>query len=78
VPTILRVGSYRLFFYSADESEPPHVHVERDDNVAKFWMDPVRLVRSGGFRRAELREIERVVAENEARLLEAWHGFFDR
>jgi hypothetical protein len=78
MPTVLRVGSYRLFFYSSDRAEPPHVHVERDDNVAKFWIDPVRLVRSGGFSRAELREIERIVAENAERLLEAWHGFFGR
>ena len=76
MPTILRVGPYRFFFYSADGNEPPHVHVERETNVAKFWIDPVRLVASGGFRRAELRDIERVVTENERRLLEAWHGFF--
>ena len=76
MPTILRAGPYRFFFYSADGDEPPHVHVERESNVAKFWIDPVRLVASGGFRRAELRDIERVVTENERRLLEAWHGFF--
>ena len=78
MPTVLRVGSYRFFFYSADAEEPPHIHVERDDNVAKFWIDPVRLVKSGGFRRSELREIERMVAENAKYLLEAWDGFFGR
>ncbi|MBZ0229642.1 MAG: DUF4160 domain-containing protein [Bauldia sp.] len=52
------------------------MHVERDDHIAKFWLDPVRLVASGGFRRAELRDIERMVAGNEATVLEAWHGFF--
>ena len=76
MPTILRVGPYRFFFYSADGDEPPHVHVERDDSVAKFWIDPVRLDASGGFGRAELRDIERTVSENERTLLEAWHGFF--
>jgi hypothetical protein len=44
--------------------------------VAKFWVDPVRLVASGGFRRPELRDIERIVIDNERALLEAWHGFF--
>ena len=78
MPTVLRVGSFRFFFYSADDDEPPHVHVERDNNVAKFWIIPVRLVRSGGFRRPELREIERLVGENAPLLLEAWRGFFDR
>jgi len=76
MPTVLRLGPYRFFFYSADGDEPPHVHVERDESVAKFWIDPVRLDSSGGFRRAELRDIERLVSGNEAVLLEAWHGFF--
>jgi hypothetical protein len=76
MPTVLRVGPYRFFFYSADVDEPPHVHVERDDHVAKFWIDPVRLVVSGGFACRELREIERIVVDNELTLLEAWHGFF--
>ncbi|MCB1502627.1 MAG: DUF4160 domain-containing protein [Bauldia sp.] len=76
MPTVLRLGAYRLFFYSADGDEPPHVHVERDDSVAKFCIDPVRLDSSGGFRRAELRDIERLVYGNQAARLEAWHGFF--
>ncbi len=36
MPTVLKEGPYRLFFYAGDRDEPPHVHVERDDNVAKF------------------------------------------
>lgn len=72
----MRVGPYRFYFYSADGDEPPHMHVERDDNVAKFWIDPVRLAASGGFRRSELREIERIINENQAAILEAWDGFF--
>jgi len=55
MPTVLRLGPYRYFFYSSDSEEPPHIHVERDGSVAKFWLDPVRLVASGGFNRAELR-----------------------
>ena len=55
MPTVLRSGPYRLFFYSADRDEPPHVHVERDAQIAKFWLKPVRLEDSGGFKRVELR-----------------------
>jgi uncharacterized protein DUF4160 len=36
VPTVHREGPYRFFFYSADRSEPSHVHVERDANRAKI------------------------------------------
>jgi len=52
MPTVLRVGPYRFFFYSGGGHEPPHVHVERNASVAKFWLDPVRLARSQGYRRA--------------------------
>ncbi|HLH21355.1 MAG TPA: DUF4160 domain-containing protein [Chloroflexota bacterium] len=77
VPTIARVGPYRLFFYAGDRDEPPHVHVERDDALAKLWLDPVRLQHAAGFRAAELRQIQRLVAEQQAALLEAWHDYFD-
>ena len=76
MPTVLRVGPYRFFFYAGDRDEPEHAHVERDDSVAKFWLDPVRLDRSIGFGRAELRRIQRVVEEHQATLLEAWRDYF--
>jgi hypothetical protein len=76
MPTVLRVGSYRFFFYSADGTEPPHTHVERDDALAKFWLKPVRLARSGGMNRVELTALERTVSENAPKPMEAWNDFF--
>ncbi len=58
MPTVLRHGPYRFYFYSNDVDEPVHVHVERDGDVAKFWVDPVRMQRSGGFGRAEILRME--------------------
>ena len=76
MPTVLRVGPYRFFFYAGDRGEPIHIHVERDDNVVKYWLDPVRLQTSGGFGSAELRRIQRIVEENRENLIEAWHEYF--
>ena len=76
MPTILRVGPYRFFFYSGDGGEPPHVHVERDQHVAKFWLEPPRLARSGGFRAAELRDIDDLVRQHQGPLMEAWNDYF--
>jgi hypothetical protein len=39
----MKLTHYRLFFYSADRDEPAHVHVEREEGKAKFWLEPVRL-----------------------------------
>lgn len=76
MPTVHREGPYRFFFYSADRNEPVHVHVERDASRAKFWLDPVRLARSGGFSAAELREVERLVVANQRLILEKWNEYF--
>jgi len=76
MPTVLRIGPYRFFFYSGDGVEPPHIHVERDDHTAKLWLAPVRLATSGGFGRRELSEIFRLVEDNEDVLLKAWHDYF--
>lgn len=77
MPTILRHGPYRLFFYSADGDEPMHVHVERDNHVAKFWLDPVRLQRSGGFRQPELARVVEMIEEHRMVIIEAWNEYFD-
>ena len=76
MPTAFRTGPYRFFFYSADGDEPAHVHVEREEQAAKFWLDPVRFEESRGFRANEIRRIERLVLENRETLLRAWNEFF--
>ena len=78
MPTVLKSGHYRLFFYSGDRDEPPHVHVERDESIGKFWLDPVRLARSGGFSRMELARIENLVSDRRVELAEAWNDYFGR
>jgi hypothetical protein len=75
-PTILESGPCRFFFYSADREEPPHVHVERERNRAKFWLTPVRPARNAGFVAAELLRIERIVRQEQQTLLRAWNEFF--
>jgi hypothetical protein len=76
VPTIAIIGPYRVYFYSHDMQEPAHVHVDRDDNTAKFWLLPVAMDRNIGFRPRELRQVHRIVAEHAPEFLEAWHEYF--
>jgi hypothetical protein len=76
MPTVLRSGPYRFFFYSADRVEPPHVHVERESYRAKFWLRPVRLQDSGGFGRLEIRRLHGIIFENAEFLLRSWDEFF--
>ena len=75
-PTVKRVGPYRFFFYGNDGFEPPHVHVRRERMLAKFWLDPVEIVSSTGFRPHELFEILRIVEQHDEEFREAWNEFF--
>ena len=63
MPTVLRIGPYRFFFYSNENNEPQHVHIESDEKVAKYWLDPVQLASSYGFRSYELTQIRGLVLE---------------
>ena len=77
MPAVLREGPYRFFFYAGDRDEPKHIHVARDNRVAKFWLEPVRLAMSGGLRQSDLRRIQRTVEEKRGAFVEAWDDYFN-
>ncbi len=76
MPTVLRSGPYRFYFWSNDSGEPPHVHVDRDDQSAKFWLDPVQLAKNLGFREHEVNDIQSIVIEQRTLFLERWNELF--
>jgi hypothetical protein len=76
MPTVFVDGPYEVYFTSHDRGEPPHVHVDRESMSAKLWLTPVRIAFNLGFSRHELRRIERLVRDNEARCLRKWHDHF--
>lgn len=76
MPTVLREDGFRVYFFSHEPNEPPHVHIDRGGGSAKFWLDPPALARSAGFSARELNRVLSLVRENRSRLLEAWHGYF--
>ena len=76
MPTVLRVGAHRFFFFSNEGYEPSHIHVETAENYAKFWLKPVVLARSVGYNARELRELRRLVETNRELFLRRWNEHF--
>jgi len=74
--TVLIEGRYRFAFFSNENQEPPHVHIKADSDQAKFWLDPIELAANHGFKAHELNEIERIIRQHQAELLEAWDEHF--
>ena len=78
MPTVLRHGGYRFFFYSLEAREPTHIHVEQGRKTAKFWIEPVRLASSDGFRTHELNRLRLLVIAHRGIFQEAWDEHFSR
>ncbi len=81
MPTVLRHDGYRFFFFSNEGNprEPPHIHVKRGDDEAKFWLRPDVVVGdSFGFNAAELNELTRIVSDERLTIERAWNEHFGK
>ena len=76
MPTVLRIGRFRFYFFSNEGQEPPHIHIKAAGDQAKFWLDPPLLAANYGFAARELNEIERMILDHQTELVEAWHEYF--
>jgi hypothetical protein len=72
-PTIHDEDGFRFWFWSADRTEPPHVHVEKGGAEAKWWLIPIREDWSSGFNSSQRRRIRDILFEQLDRMLERWH-----
>ena len=79
MPTVFRLRGFRFFLYSNEGSprEKVHIHVEKGDAEAKFWLEPeVRLAYNDGYEARTLRELLEIVIANRERIKRAWDEFF--
>ncbi|MEP2742169.1 MAG: DUF4160 domain-containing protein [Bauldia litoralis] len=56
--------------------EPPHVHIVKDGNDAKVWLEDLVVAHVHGYDEREIRELVAVVAQNRDAWLGAWNEFF--
>ena len=76
MPTILKIGPFRFFFYSNERGEPAHIHIQRGNMLAKFWLKPLALASSTRFSPKELHKLQQLVDEKKETFLEAWNEHF--
>jgi len=78
MPKVFEKQGFRFFFFSGEGQEPPHIHVEHAEKVAKYWLQPVELASSEGFRAHELTKLRMLVIEHRNLFLEKWYEHFGR
>jgi hypothetical protein len=76
MPTVLFYGPYRFYFFSHENNEPPHIHVDREYMSAKFWFNPISLASNQGFSAKEINKLFRIIEENQQLMLESWNEHF--
>jgi len=77
VPTVHREAGCTFYFYAEEDTEPPHVHVDKGNGTANLWLQPVRLARAEGLKVSELRQIIRITERQQEMLLNKWNEFFE-
>lgn len=77
MPTILQINGFRFFFFSADGSEPIHVHVKKGNGDGKIWIlpepNPAYLI---DFTAQEEMQIMDIVSQNKELIIKKWNEYF--
>ena len=55
-----------------------HIHIEKADSYAKFWLDPLFVAINHGFTSKELREISEIIEKNEILIRNKWDEHFSK
>ncbi|WP_276500033.1 DUF4160 domain-containing protein [Terrimonas pollutisoli] len=77
MPTVFYFKGYRFYFFSQESDEPVHIHVEKAEASAKFWLEPeIREEYSYGFSGRQRKEIKQIIIDNLDTLKRAWHEHF--
>lgn len=76
MPEVRRLRGFRFFFFSKEDMEPRHIHVEHGDKYAKYWLEPIELAESRGFRSHELTPLRRMIEAHHDEFIHAWNQHF--
>jgi hypothetical protein len=79
MPTILLINGLRFFFYSNENNEPIHIHIEKGDAEGKIWLEPKLLAAYFyNFTIREQNDILKIVELNSENFKSKWNEFFNK
>lgn len=80
MPVVFESNGFKFFFFSNEGNplEPIHVHVRKERNLAKYWLEPeAHLANSFGFSAVELNKIRKIVDNRMSEIEDAWNEHFN-
>ena len=77
MPTVLLLNGFRFFFYSNENNEPMHIHIEKAHATGKVWLEPlVEVAYMHGFSNKETGTIMEIIYANSEAFKSKWNEHF--
>lgn len=76
MPNVVTEDGYRLFFYSNENDEPIHVHVEKGSCAIKIWVDDLEVADHYNCKQKEVKKAIQLAEKYKALILKKWHEHF--
>ena len=76
MPTLLIKNGFKFFFY-ANEHEPKHIHVVKNDDFAKIELESLKVVQNY-MRPKDLKFALQITRENKKEFERIWNEWFDQ
>lgn len=82
MPTILMMRGWRFFFYSNESNEPIHVHCQKGEAEAKYWLDvegfQAMEAHAHNMTPADKRTVRRIIFEHFDYIVSEWDKFEEK
>ncbi len=69
---------YRIFIFSHDHPDPPHVHFGKGRQVSIWDLAALRCENDGGFHSSDLRDQRKILTEYRGAIWRSWHAHWQR
>lgn len=78
MPKVIDIRGYKIFFYSNENNEPPHVHISKNQHSSsKIWLEPLKIEHNNAkIPKNDLAKILYWLEDNHEKVLSAWYEHF--
>ena len=76
MPTVLIIYGFRFYFFSNENNEPMHIHVEKAEGNGKIWLEPFKVEYFYGFTAKQQKQILKFAEEHLETFKTKWHDYF--
>jgi len=76
MPTVINENGYRLFFYSNENKEPTHIHIEKGNCISKIWVDSMEIADVLNYKAQEIKKAIQLASKHKSLIIKKWNEHF--